>query len=510
MGFKEEWNSFRPGLPRPVRWSLAPFWAMEWGLSLVWFVMKAAAGTFPKLGAAILLSAIVVPAFVWRDVLDKMPTLKFWTEPTSDASRSEVIRNVGLLAAGAIGVAFGIWRAITAHRQAQAALQQARTGERGHFTERFSKAVERLGSKELTVRIGGLHALYGLARDAELRDTKDFEPPDIKSIKLRDIEDIKSVATVLCAYIRNPFDGDTKDSVPATESLETGDATPTPRPDVAEAFLFIADPETGLRRRLPDDMTLNLKGASLAGITLCGADLRKADLREADLAGTILVNANFAGASLTRANLAGASLAGANLAGANLAGASLAGASLAGAKLTVASLTGANLSGATLAGADLAVAYLAGADLAVAYLAGADLTGATLAETYLVEAYLKGANLEGANLEGANLEGANLKGANLKRANLAEAILQTADLEEAELIWANLAGANLAVAKLAGANLAVADLAGANLAGANLAEAKNLTQEQLDQACLPDGADPPTLTEGFRPPPKRDNCPSYP
>ncbi len=41
------------------------------------------------------------------------------------ASRSEVVRNLGLLAAGIIALGFGIWRAWTAHRQAEASQRQA-------------------------------------------------------------------------------------------------------------------------------------------------------------------------------------------------------------------------------------------------------------------------------------------------------------------------------------------------------------------------------------------------
>ena len=79
------------------------------------------------------------------------------------------------------------------------------------------------------------------------------------------------------------------------------------------------------------------------------------------------------------------------------------------------------------------------------------------------------AKLQGATLQGATLQGATLRGANLQRANLQRAQLQGAQLLEADLQEANLQGA---------------DLQGANLQGANLSIAENLTQGQINKACL--------------------------
>ncbi len=71
---------------------------------------------------------------------------------------------------------------------------------------------------------------------------------------------------------------------------------------------------------------------------------------------------------------------------------------------------------------------------------------------------LQGAALVGANLVSASLQGANLGGAKLQKAILFRANLQGADLPRA-------------------------DLQGADLRGADLTKAKNLTREQLDEAC---------------------------
>ena len=81
-------------------------------------------------------------------------TWDFWQKAGNKvvSSRSEIVRNLGLLLLGLIGLGFGIWRAYTAHRQ-------VRISEQGQFTERFSAAVGLLGDEKSTVRMGGVYAL---------------------------------------------------------------------------------------------------------------------------------------------------------------------------------------------------------------------------------------------------------------------------------------------------------------------------------------------------------------
>ena len=57
-------------------------------------------------------------------------------------------------------------------------------------------------------------------------------------------------------------------------------------------------------------------------------------------------------------------------------------------------------------------------------------------------------------------------------------------------------------AEAVAANLLRADLTGANLAGANLDKAENLSQPQLDEACVAKGGSAPKLPAGFNPPTK--------
>ena len=83
----------------------------------------------------------------------------------------------------------------------------------------------------------------------------------------------------------------------------------------------------------------------------------------------------------------------------------------------------------------------------------------------------------------------------LGRVNLSGHWLEGDDFGGANLYGANLSGAILNLANLTGANLFTANLSFVDLSGADLRYAKDLTQEQLDEAC---GGNADTkLTEGL-------------
>ena len=96
----------------------------------------------------------------------------------------------------------------------------------------------------------------------------------------------------------------------------------------------------------------------------------------------------------------------------------------------------------------------------------------------------------------------NLTAADLTAADLAFADLERADLRGANLTAADLAGAIIVGADLERANLTNASFTSANLTIADLTDAKDLTQEQLNSACVMEGFEPPTLPEGLKPPQK--------
>jgi hypothetical protein len=258
-----------------------------------------------------------------------------------------------------VGVA-GFWANVrNTNKTTELALQ-------GQVTDRFSKAIDHLGSEKLDVRIGGIYALERIARDSP--------------------QDHPTIMEVLAAFI---LDHSREQWPPAEDGAEPpGHST---RPDVQAAATVI-----GRRTVQYDSQSINLdfanldganlRSAHLAGAHLGFADLRDADLTGADLRGAGITDADLTGAYLTRADLTGADLSGAQFGVADLAGAHLGGAHLDGANLRDADLTDADLRGAGITGADLTGANLTDADLTDADLTGANLSDAQFASADLTRA----------------------------------------------------------------------------------------------------------------------------
>jgi Pentapeptide repeats (9 copies) len=130
-------------------------------------------------------------------------------------------------------------------------------------------------------------------------------------------------------------------------------------------------------------------------------------------------------------------------------------------------------------------------------LMGAQLQGAFLIETQLQGAYFGETQLQDAHFGGAQLQGASFYGADLRRVSFYQTDSRRVSFDRADLQGATLFKTNLEGAQLEGANLA----------GANLTEVVNLTQDQINRACvdettgLPKGLTrpPPCLT--IPPPP---------
>jgi uncharacterized protein YjbI with pentapeptide repeats len=286
--------------------------------------------------------------------------------------------------------------------------------ERGQVTDRYSTAIQQLGSDSLDVRLGGIYALEQIAKDSARAE-----------------DDQATIVEVLSAFVR----------VHSVPTYQYKAAYPDKSAEMTEEDLSSAARDY-LRKSTKPPVDIQ------AAVTVLGrlrplqgvprADLTHATLERVDLH-TNLTGAALSSADLARANLHSAGLTGADLFGADLTWANLKEADLTGADLSQAKLDHADLTGANLTGAKLNFVNLHKANLT-----GANLTGAKLnLAAKLSEAKLKGADLTGANLTGADLFRADLFRANLKEANLTEANLYLADLISADLTGANLFRANL-------------------------------------------------------------------
>ena len=440
--------------------------------------------------------ALFVPLADWLARHDVGSVKGSLLQTARDAARGRLLTlGAGLVAAGAL-------------------LFTARTfilSREGQVTDRYTKAVEQLGSDKLDVRIGGIYALERVARDSA--------------------KDHPTVMEVLTAFIRDhspePWPSLTtgRRSRAATEPQER-----STRPDIQAAIAVVGRRDAEHDTRLIDFTRADLTRADLSDANLGGEDRRLAvftyqklggesfserpdkPLTRADLTRADLSDANLIGATLRevpgvarRLKLVGAILRYTTLTGADLTGADLTRADLTGADLTRADLTRAHLDGAHLDGAHLDGANLTDANLEEAHLDGAHLDGATLisvdrsrvllANAHLRGAYLRGADLTGAHLIGAHLDGAILDGAILDGALLGGANLGGANLSGANLTGANLIGANLTGAHLDGAILDGALLVGANLTDANLTDAFLVGSAILTRARLTERTSPADLTD---------------
>lgn len=223
-----------------------------------------------------------------------------------------------------------------------------RLTRRGQVTERFTKALERLGSGELYVRIGGLLALEQIVHDA----------PD----------QAPHTAQVLNTFVRQR--APQRPDAPATNRARIVTARRaalngrTPATPMLLALQLEEDVQlaltalTGSRLREASSPGPNLNGLHLSGANLAGANLAQADLTMADLSQAELGQAQLSDANLFGANLANANLSGALLAEGELSEADLTRANLYRAKLAHSTLVRANLTDSSFNEADLTKAQL--------------------------------------------------------------------------------------------------------------------------------------------------------
>jgi hypothetical protein len=276
-------------------------------------------------------------------------------------ANSRALNHLTVILAGIIGIPL-LWI------RTRAADRQARTGEQGHITDRFTKAIEQLGSEKMAVRLGAIYALERLSKDSP--------------------SDHWTIMEALTAYVRDnaPLRPKKVPGNPFVE-LQVGDEG---RPTEGERIQPVTDIQailTVLGRRGKKERSRR------------GAVVRRLDLSRTDLHGLVLPEAylpytDFFGADLHHAFLVGSDLRGANLHRANLQRARLQGVSFKEAKLH----------GAALMQAELEEAFLLGADLTRANLQAANLGRASLFRATLTDANLRGASLRGAGITQPQLD----------------------------------------------------------------------------------------------------------
>jgi len=71
-----------------------------------------------------------------------------------------------------VGITLAHRRIRALERQVQVGQEQLQVAQEGQITERFTRAIEQLGSQEMAIRLGGIYALERIANDSD----KDYWP----------------------------------------------------------------------------------------------------------------------------------------------------------------------------------------------------------------------------------------------------------------------------------------------------------------------------------------------
>ncbi|MGW4960182.1 pentapeptide repeat-containing protein [Nonomuraea sp. NPDC004186] len=247
---------------------------------------------------------VTVPTLVWMLgpgatwVLEHIDHVTVFAEDKDRAAALAAIR--GNVLAVATGLAAMLAVFYTA-RNADTARRTFQLGERGHDTDRFSKAVEQLGSGQAPVRLGGLYALEQLAQNnPALRQT---------------------IVDVICAYLRMPWTPpDAKDRHQQVRAAQRAARTPASGraqaragrdPDEERQVRLTAQRlltdhlrcyqrrwwqrRTAVNQRYWPGISLDLTGAVLISLELSCCRMHRAHFSEALFTG----DADFMGATFT-------------------------------------------------------------------------------------------------------------------------------------------------------------------------------------------------------------------
>lgn len=349
----------------------------------------------------------------------------YYVQPTNAAEKTNFISMIGGLFGGGalLAGAYFTWR------QLQITLD-------GQITDRISKAVEHIGSEDLSIKLGGLYSLERIAVDSS--------------------RDLPKIIEILCAYVRV--------NSPSTVINREIHTVATQRELTDEELSGIISNQFH-PPRLKEDIQVALQ--TLAKI----ANLHKAFEENPLVVSRNLFGINVQGARLPQhTDLSYFFIDNSQLD-------------------HIAIPAGSKLINSRICNTDLRGSLMSGVDLSNSDLSGSAMEHIRLGETILFKTRFLTSRLTCANFIGATAKEANFSQAKLKKAAFSKSILEKAYFGFANLMEASLNGADLREANFNGANLSKANFEDAkfkktNLYKSNLTEAKGLTDEQLGEAIL--------------------------
>ncbi|MCG8626830.1 MAG: pentapeptide repeat-containing protein [Proteobacteria bacterium] len=211
-------------------------------------------------------------------------------------------RDVFFVIFGAIGIGLAVWRSKGADEQIELtkktleenrvqAIQSRDQARISLLQDRYQAATNMLSSDTMAARMGGIHALKGIAET----ESKEYHI---------------QIMELLAVFIRHPMGGIASNA-------------PSPS-DVRAAMMAIAYRNDSQKEREEEerqknkDWRIDLTGAYLRQLPMPEADLSRVCLSSADMRYVNLENANLSHANLSRAKLWDAGLSDANLTKTNL------------------------------------------------------------------------------------------------------------------------------------------------------------------------------------------------
>ncbi len=358
--------------------------------------------------------------------------------------------------------------------------------EEKQITERFSKAIEHLGSEKLEVRLGGIYSLERIAKDSE--------------------KDYWQIIEVLTAFVREkyslerkqkPFNFSETNEEREREYYERyqheqeygyDDYEEVPKKSPNQEYIHPASVEVqavlnAIGRRIkpqnsPEEESIDLSRTELSGVFLTG------NLRGVNFEGSNLQWAKIKDANLSCSNFSGAKLEVVEIENTDLQDASFQDATLQWSKLTNVNLSTSNLENANFTESQLEkvifdYSVVSGTNFSESKFTKVLLKNSNFQDSCIDRIDLSYADLKNLNLQSFDLHDATLKCADLENAFLDEAYLKNVSFEEATLIGTSFKESNLQAAIFKGANLQKADFTGARLLKTDFRSAVNLSPDQV-------------------------------
>jgi uncharacterized protein YjbI with pentapeptide repeats len=168
-----------------------------------------------------------------------------------------------------------------------------------------------------------------------------------------------------------------------------------------------------------------------------------------------------------------------------------------GAVMNEANISQTSFKGASMIGVKAQKAFGIRTDFSGAILQDADLSYIELYRPIFWGSHMSGANLSKAGLSRAEFKDAKLAGADMSKSDAMRAVFDGADLTDTDFSYSVIARASFSGAKLDGSDWGKAFLYRIEIGDTDLSGVKNLTQDQIEEACgnentkLPPGITPP-------------------